>query len=132
VLNLASPTAPQLAVADLLERGGYDRYLRQVRRDHATAVARMSRAIDGFFPEGTRVTQPRGGFVIWIEFPPSVDGNALYHQALAHGISIAPGTMFSATGRYRNFIRLNCAVPWDARTERAIMRLGQLASAGLE
>ena len=29
VLNLATPTAPQLAVADLLERGGYDRYLRQ-------------------------------------------------------------------------------------------------------
>jgi DNA-binding transcriptional MocR family regulator len=131
VLNLASPTAPQLAVADLLERGGYDRYLRQVRSDHATAVARMSQAVERFFPEGTRVTQPRGGFVIWIEFPGSVDGNALYHQALAHGISIAPGTMFSATGRYRNFIRLNCAVPWDARAERAIARLGQLALAGL-
>lgn len=129
VLNLASPTAPQLAVADLLERGGYDRYLRQARRDYATAVARMSRAVELHFPEGTRVTQPRGGFVIWIEFPETVDGNALYTQALAHGISIAPGTMFSATGRYRNFIRLNCAVPWDARAERAIVRLGELAAA---
>lgn len=131
VLNLASPTAPQLAVADLLERGGYDRYLRQARRDYATAVARMSHAVEKYFPEGTRVTRPRGGFVIWIEFPAAIDGNALYRQALPHGISIAPGTMFSATGRYRNFIRLNCAVPWDARTERAIARLGQLALAAL-
>ena len=38
VLNLASPTASQMAVAELLERGGYDRYLRQARRDYATAV----------------------------------------------------------------------------------------------
>jgi DNA-binding transcriptional MocR family regulator len=132
VLNLASPTAPQLAVAELLERGGYDRYLRQARHDYATAVARMSHAVEKYFPEGTRVTQPRGGFVIWVEFPGAIDGNTLYMQALPHGISIAPGTMFSATGRYRNFIRLNCAVPWDARTERAIARLGQLAMAGLE
>lgn len=131
VLNLASPTAPQLAVAELLERGGYDRYLRQARRDYATAVARMSHAVEKYFPEGTRVTRPRGGFVIWIEFPAAIDGNELYRQALPHGISIAPGTMFSATGRYRNFIRLNCAVPWDARTERAIARLGQLALGAL-
>ncbi|HSB95123.1 MAG TPA: PLP-dependent aminotransferase family protein, partial [Spongiibacteraceae bacterium] len=131
VLNLASPTASQMAVAELLERGGYDRYLRQARRDYATAVARMSRAVELYFPEGTRVTQPQGGFVIWIEFPAAIDSNALYRQALQHGISIAPGTMFSATGRYRNFIRLNCAVPWDTRTEKSIARLGQLALAML-
>jgi DNA-binding transcriptional MocR family regulator len=131
VLNLAAPTAPQLAVAELLERGGYDRYLRQARRDYATAVARMIGAVEMYFPDGTRVTQPQGGFVIWVEFPTAIDGNILYQQALTHGISIAPGTMFSATGRYRNFIRLNCAVPWDTRTEKAIVRLGQLASAML-
>jgi DNA-binding transcriptional MocR family regulator len=131
VLNLAAPTASQMAVAELLERGGYDRYLRQARRDYATAVARMSRAVELYFPEGTRVTQPQGGFVIWVEFPTAIDGNALYRQALTHGISIAPGTMFSATGRYRNFIRLNCAVPWDTRTEKSIARLGQLAMAML-
>jgi DNA-binding transcriptional MocR family regulator len=91
----------------------------------------MSRAVELYFPEGTRVTQPQGGFVIWIEFPAAIDGNILYRQALQYGISIAPGTMFSATGRYRNFIRLNCAVPWDTRTEKSIARLGQLALAML-
>jgi DNA-binding transcriptional MocR family regulator len=131
VMNLATATAPQLAVAELLERGGYDRYLRQARREYATAVARMIDAVEKYFPEGTRITQPQGGFVIWIEFPEGVDAELLYAQALAHGISIAPGTIFSAARKYRNFIRLNCAVPWDARVERAIARLGQLALAML-
>jgi len=129
VMNLATPTAPQLAVAELLERGGYDRYLRQARREYATAVARMIRAVERYFPEGTRITQPEGGFVIWIEFPDNVDAEKLYVQALQHHISIAPGPMFSATRKYRNFIRLNCAVPWDERVEKSIARLGQLALA---
>lgn len=131
VANLATPTAPQLAVAELLERGGYDRYLRQARREYGAAVARMARAVELHFPEGTRITQPLGGIVLWIEFPTPLDSEALYLQAFEHGISIAPGPMFSATRRYRNCIRLNCAVPWDMRTEKAIARLGQLAFAML-
>lgn len=129
VMNLGSPTAPQLAVAELLERGGYDRWLRQARGAYATAVARMIRAVELYFPEGTRITRPEGGFVIWVECPPRVDAEVLYAQALAHGVSIAPGPMFSATRKYRNFVRLNCAVPWTERVEKAIARLGQLALA---
>lgn len=129
VSNMASPTAPQLAVAELLERGGYDRYLRQARSAHASAVARMIRAVERYFPEGTRITRPAGGFVLWVECPESVDAEQLYAQALAHGISIAPGPMFSATRKYRNFVRLNCAVVWNEKVEKAIARLGQLALA---
>lgn len=127
VSNLATPTAPQLAVADLLEHGGYDRYLRQARADYAQAVYRMTQAVDKYFPEGTRVTQPEGGFVLWVEFPNQIDAEALYERALESGICIAPGPMFSATRKYRNFIRLNCAVPWSSRVEKALVKLGQLA-----
>lgn len=126
VSNLATPTAPQLAVADLLEHGSYDRYLRQARADYAQAVYRMTQAVDKYFPEGTRVTQPAGGFVLWVEFPNHIDSEILYERALENGICIAPGPMFSATRKYRNFIRLNCAVPWNNRTEKALVKLGQL------
>lgn len=131
VLNLATPTAPQLAVADLLERGGYDRYLRQARSEYAQAVNRMTHAVEKYFPEGTRVTQPEGGFVLWVEFPNRIDSEILYEQALEHGICIAPGPMFSATRKYRNFIRLNCAIPWEPRVEKALARLGQITQSNL-
>jgi DNA-binding transcriptional MocR family regulator len=35
--------------------------------------------------------------------------------------------MFSASERYRNCMRINCAVPWVADSEKALARLGELA-----
>ncbi|HHJ15739.1 MAG TPA: PLP-dependent aminotransferase family protein [Gammaproteobacteria bacterium] len=126
VTSLATPTLPQYAIADFLQQGGYDRYLRQVRRDYQRQVSLMTRAVGKYFPQETRVTQPQGGFVIWIELPKKVDSLLLCQQALAQRISIAPGPIFSATGKYRHFIRLNCAQPWDEALEKAMITLGRM------
>jgi len=56
----------------------------------------------------------------------SVDALKLYTEALAAGISIAPGPIFSPKLEYRQCIRLHAA-HWSPRTEAAIERLGQLA-----
>jgi DNA-binding transcriptional MocR family regulator len=42
-------------------------------------------------------------------------------------ISLGPGVLFSATDRYRNFIRMGCAELWSPRIEQAIARLRDLA-----
>ena len=39
-------------------------------------------AIARFFPEGTRVAQPPGGVVLWVELPRNVDGAELFRTAL--------------------------------------------------
>ncbi len=126
VTSLATPTLPQYAIADFLRQGGYDRYLRQVRRDYQRQVSIMIRAVGKYFPQETRVSQPQGGFVIWIELPKKVDSLQLCQQALAQRISIAPGQIFSATQKYRNFIRLNCAQPWNEVLEKAMITLGRM------
>ncbi|MDX9742028.1 MAG: PLP-dependent aminotransferase family protein [Gammaproteobacteria bacterium] len=126
VTSVASPTAPQLAVSELLESGRYDRYLREVRGRYASAVARMSEAIMNYFPEGTRISQPAGGFVLWVELPKHVDSFDLAQRALSQGVSVAPGTIFSASGKYRNYIRLSCARVWDAGLERALVSLAKM------
>ncbi len=126
VTNLATPTLPQYAIADFLRQGGYDRYLRQVRHDYQRQVSIMTRAVGKYFPQETRVTQPQGGFVIWIELPEKVDSLQLCQQALAQRISIAPGPIFSASRKYRNFIRLNCAQPWSETLEKAMITLGRM------
>lgn len=126
ISNIATGTVPQLAVAELLETGRYDRHLREVRQLYARAVARMQDAIRRWFPEGTNVSQPGGGFVLWIEGPPDLDANLLAQRASEAGITIAPGPIFSATGKYRHCFRLSCACKWDERTERALATLGRL------
>jgi DNA-binding transcriptional MocR family regulator len=123
--SLATSTLPQLAIAQFLASGGYDHHLRRIRRVYARYVASMSHAVRRFFPEGTRVTRPAGGFVLWVQLPDTVDSLELYKLALKAGIAITPGYIFSATQQFRNFIRLNAA-HWSNKTERAVARLGEL------
>lgn len=131
VTNIASSTLSQLAIAEFLADGGYDHYLRGVRRVYAQQVARMARAVADSFPAGTRVTRPSGGFVLWVELPRGTDSLRLYERARADGMTVAPGPIFSARRRYRNFVRLNCAA-WNEQVESAVARLGKLAHASNE
>lgn len=129
MLHQATPTLNQLIVAHLLEQGGYDRYLRQVRQEYAQRVTRMVKAVSLCFPEGTKVTQPEGGFALWVELPEHVDAMELHRHASLEGIIIAPGPLFSATQKkYGNFIRLSCAVPWNDGLERALKKLGDMTA----
>ena len=80
------------------------------------------------FPLGTRVSRPRGGCVLWVELPDGYDALRLYEQARAAGIAIAPGPIFSATGRYGNCFRIAASTPWTSALEQGIQRLGELVA----
>ena len=102
VSNIASASPGQLAVAEFLADGGYSRHLRAIRRAYAAKLGRMAEDIARSFPAGTRVTRPAGGFTLWLELPAGVDALAVHQQALAYGISTAPGPIFSAKREYGN------------------------------
>jgi DNA-binding transcriptional MocR family regulator len=123
----ASPAILQELLADLLRSGGYERHVTKLRSTYARYVAAAAAAVSRHFPAGTRMTQPRGGFVIWVELPRAVDSLALFDQAIRQGVNFAPGPLFSATGRYKNFLRLNCGRRWTLELEAAVARIGQLA-----
>lgn len=125
--TIAANGLAQAATTAFLEQGGFDRHLRRQRRVFA---ANIDRALDGIcrhFPSTTRVTRPRGGYLLWVQVP-GVDARALYHRALAEGISIAPGRLFTVHDGFRDFFRLNCGHPWSPRLEAGLARLGELAA----
>lgn len=122
----ATPALPQYALAEFLASGGYDHHLRRARRAYRQSLALMAQAVAEHFPEGTCVTQPEGGFVLWAEMPEGVDALALTRAAKCERISVAPGPLFSARGMYGNCVRLSAA-EWSPRVERAVARLGELA-----
>jgi DNA-binding transcriptional MocR family regulator len=124
--NISTPVLLQLAVARFVERGGYDRHLRRIRRAYATKMAAMSQAVARGFPPGTQITLPGGGFLLWAQLPEQVDALTLYHLAIQAGITIAPGCLFSADpARYRNYVRLNAAYVSDS-TRDALQELSRL------
>ncbi len=126
-LTLSGPPLPQCAFADYLASGGYDRHLRRVRGVFRDNIERMSRAIGRHFPEGTRVSRPAGGFVLWVELPKGIDTREFFGAALERRICFAPGDVFSATRRYAHCMRLSCGAPWSAPIERALETLGVMA-----
>ena len=64
--------------------------------------------------------------MLWVEMPEYVDSFLLYEQARGHGITIAPGPIFSVREKYRNYVRLSAAF-WSNKTEQAVKMLGTLA-----
>ncbi|WP_025141029.1 PLP-dependent aminotransferase family protein [Achromobacter sp. DH1f] len=127
--TLSASSPAQGAIAEYLEQGGYDRHLRRLRETLQAQQDLMANAIAREFPAGTRVTRPQGGFFLWLEMPAAVDALALHRQALARGISVAPGPIFSASGQFGNALRLNYGHPWDPGQDDAIRILGEMARA---
>lgn len=126
MINLATSSPPQLAIAEFLATGGYDHHLRTIQRIHSRNLSQMAEAVVRYFPSGTRMTRPAGGFMLWVEMPSEIDAIQLFHRAVENGVSIAPGPLFSLTDKYRNYIRLSSAL-WDDRVEQGIRTLGTLA-----
>lgn len=124
--SLCASMPAQAAIADYLEHGGYDRHLRKLRYALEGQQANMLAAISRYFPPQTRVSQPSGGYFLWLELPERIDALKLFHMALAQGISIAPGPIFSPTRRFGNCIRLNYGTPWGDTAERAMETLGRI------
>lgn len=127
--TLAGPPLLQAAFADFLSSGGYDNHLRRIRRVFEHTIGQMSRAIERSFPQGTKVSRPAGGFVLWLELPNPAETRPLFDEALDHGICFAPGDVFSAGGRFGHCLRLSCGHGWNSRIEMGVMKLGELASA---
>ncbi|HVR55193.1 MAG TPA: PLP-dependent aminotransferase family protein [Pseudorhodoferax sp.] len=129
--TLATAVPTQMALARYLERGGFDKHLRKLRQTLATQQAQFMHALGRHFPPGTRATRPAGGYFLWVELPRQVDALALHRQALAEGISLAPGPIFSASRGFTHCIRLNYGHAWNARSEQALATLGRLVHAAL-
>jgi DNA-binding transcriptional MocR family regulator len=125
--TLSGSALLQAAFAEYLASGGYDRHLRRIRGIFRDNIERMRHTIERTFPEGTRVSRPAGGFVLWVELPKPIDTRAIFDQALERGICFTPGAVFSATRQYSHCMRLSCGAAWTARIEGAVRTVGALA-----
>lgn len=122
-------TVLERALADLLTQPGIEAGFRQLRATIAARVDEARGLIARHFPVGTRVTDPQGGFILWIELPHGIDSLDLAHACLAENIVIAPGKMFSATNHFGHCIRLGLGGRWDDTHRNALGRVGELAKA---
>lgn len=117
----------ELALADLITQAGHAASMRQLRAAVAARMEAVRSTIATHFPQGTRVSDPPGGLLLWVELPRGMDAAALHDLCLPERILVAPGTLFSASGRFRNCLRIGMGGDWTPRHLQALARVGQLA-----
>jgi DNA-binding transcriptional MocR family regulator len=121
---------PQAVIAEFIRSGGYDNHLRKLREKMLFNVRSMGAAILESFPQGTSVSAPTGGFVLWIGLPLGcAESQTVFERAASEGIGIAPGGLFSLDGSFSTYIRLNAGVGWTPETNLVIKRLASLVLA---
>ena len=116
----------QHVLAEFLESSAFERHLRKLRHSYERQVEQIRAAVSRYFPAETRISQPQGGYVLWVELPDGLDATALYERAIAQNLAYVPGELFSPSGMYRNCLRLNCGNPHTPEIEDAVRRLGLL------
>jgi DNA-binding transcriptional MocR family regulator len=125
-LSCSSGLLTQLTLSEHVASGDYDRHLKRLVPVLKQNAERMTAAVERSFPPETGISAPRGGSVLWLELPRTVDSEKLFDAAIEHNISIMPGDVFAAGHRYRNFIRLSFGHPWSPAMDEGVETLGRL------
>lgn len=124
--SITSATLHQEAIATFLAAGRYEHHLRKLRQTLHSNSLQFIRTIGESFPDGIKMSDPKGGFILWLELDKKIDTYQLYQEAMLHKISIAPGSMFTLQERYQNCMRLSYGMQWNPGVGRALKKLGSL------
>lgn len=123
---MGSPILSQATIGELLRNGGYDAHLRKLRYELASQIRKIRQTVLREFPEGTKVSEPEGGYVLWVEMPQkTLNVRSLFIKARNVGIGIAPGHIFATDDRYDHCFRLNAGFGYNDDVEQAIVQLAQ-------
>lgn len=125
VHSISTTTITQEVIAGFLETGRYESHLRKLRHTLHTNCLQYIRAIADYFPDGTRVSRPQGGFVLWVELDKRIDTMELYERAIRRKISIAPGRMFTLREQFDNCMRLSYGLQWSGQLDDTLKLLGK-------
>lgn len=126
-LSSSTSTIPQEAIANFLVKGRYDHHLRRLRQTlHANSIKYIG-AIGQYFPEDTRVSKPKGSFLLWVELNKKIDIRQLFDSAQAHNIGFMPGNIFTLQDQYTHCMRLSYSMVWSEKIDKGLKKLGYLA-----
>lgn len=100
-------TSPlQLGIADFIRRGDYLKHLKKIRLHLQQQSLQFIAYLQKNLPNNSKISQPAGGFVLWIEVP-DLNTLQLRKLALINKLDIRIGESFSTLDLYPHCFRLN-------------------------
>jgi GntR family transcriptional regulator / MocR family aminotransferase len=126
--DLGSPVIDQLALAQLIASGAYDRQLRQLRRRYRTRRDALTGALARWLP-GAVVHGVSAGIQLYLELPPGLDEAAVVQAAAERGVAVEGVAPLRVAGGGPPALVLGFARLPEHRITQAVKLLAEAAAA---
>ena len=126
--DLHSSVVSEVALREFLAADALDPHLARLRTRNRHRRDIALAAIARSFPTGTRVTPPRGGYMLWAQLPRNVDLAKVREAARRERVVFASGTVFFTEPTETSCVRLNCAKASEEELVRGLETLGGILS----
>ncbi|MEM9103781.1 MAG: PLP-dependent aminotransferase family protein [Pseudomonadota bacterium] len=124
-LSCSSSLLHQKTLAEFMATGEFRQNIKRLKNVLITNRDRTLRLLQQHMPLDIRISEPQGGSVFWIELPKNAHANALFERLAQSNIAIAPGTIFSPSGKFNHFFRMTFGLPWDDIFEENLIQLSE-------
>jgi 2-aminoadipate transaminase len=125
-MDLCTSPLLQYIAYGALERKVIHENLTKIRALYKTKRDKMLEALETYFPEGCKWTNPIGGLFIFAWLPERVNTKELIQDCIKkHKVAYVPGQSFFVDRSGTNTMRLNFSYPAMDEIEEGIKRLGK-------
>ncbi|WP_117232742.1 PLP-dependent aminotransferase family protein [Vibrio maerlii] len=131
LLSTLSTSAPiQAGVAHYLTYESYDNHLRKLRREFVSRYEEFRNWMLNVLPDDVELSQPQGGYFVWLYLPESVDIHAIKDKMKEAQWPIATNELFVAHQSHSAIkgIRLNFSYSMTEQRQSALTQLGKALS----
>lgn len=113
-----------------LREQAWHNHLINVRQTYALRYQTAVDSIAEYLP-GVKYKPPGGGLHLWLQLPPGTTGDELHRLCLKEDVLITPGSYFTPSGMYDQYIRLSYAAVTEEDISRGIRIMGQVLKANI-
>jgi DNA-binding transcriptional MocR family regulator len=120
----------QLAACNFIREGHYHRHVRRMRQIYQRNMEIYTCWLREFFRD---LRYPPERRLYAVGRAAGAGGYGLRREAAVPAENpVAPGSLFSASGKYRNCLRINCALPPTDKHKEVMVQLGMAVKVAME
>jgi DNA-binding transcriptional MocR family regulator len=122
----------QMQAVKYVEMFDINKHIEKIREVYKKRKDLMARTISETFPEGIKVTNPKGGLFLWVVLPRHINARDVLKMCLEKNVAFVPGGSFFPNSDNENTFRLNFSNMPENKIVEGIHRLSEVLKDALE
>ncbi len=123
--DLCTSPFVQKITARYLEKGLFDKNLKNIIKMYHRKRDVMLEAFEEFMPKGVKWTKPEGGLFLFLILPEDMDAEDLFKIAIEKNVAFVLGSVFHCDGSGKNTIRINFSFMDEDQNRIGVQRLAE-------